>query len=337
MNKSIKGLGLQFAKPSVKLTDKDLAEIKAIVASGWFCEGKYVEEFEDYFKKTYNVKYAISCSSATQGLIITLKAANISHTTVALPAFTWPSTLYAIECNGCEPFWIDIDINTWNITDAPEFVTFESKTLRPQRIIGKEITAILPVDIFGNRAYIKDDRPVIYDAAHSFGVSGLGKRGIAEVVSFSFTKPVTSMQGGVILTDDDDIYYAAWEFRRLTAKMCEINALIGLKEIARHEEKLFERKRLIDLYRYYIDVPYTEQVIEIDSNYSTYSLLFEKEKRDRIADAFRKNNIEVKIYYDPLVSGLQNTDYIYNHIISLPLHAEVEDVIVDICKIINEA
>jgi len=321
---------IQFAKPDVKLSGKELEEIERIINSGWFCEGKYVEQVEDYFRTTCNVKYAISCSSATQGLVIALKAADIVSKIVALPSFTWPSTLYALECNNCTPYFCDININTWNILPPPEFVIKD-------RVIASEIEAIIPVDIFGNDSYINDGRPVIYDAAHGFGLNKLGQRGLAEVVSFSFTKPVTGMQGGIILTNNEKLYEDANELRRLSAKMCEINALILMNEINRKDEKLFERIRLIELYRYYLDVPFTEQVIECDSNYSTYSILLEIEKRYRIVKAFKENNVEVKTYYKPLISGLPNTDFIYNRILTLPIYSKIEDEIPRICKIVNEA
>jgi len=321
---------IQFAKPCVELNKFEMEEIYKICHSGQFCEGKYVEQVEDYFRTTCNVKYAISCSSATQGLVIALKAADIVNKTVALPAFTWPSTLYALGCNNCTPYFCDININTWNILPPPEFVIKD-------RVIASEIEAIIPVDVFGNDSYINDDRPVIYDAAHGFGLSKLGQRGLAEVVSFSFTKPVTGMQGGIILTNNEKLYEDANELRRLSAKMCEINALILMNEIKRKDEKLFERIRLIELYRYYLDVPFTEQVVECDSNYSTYSILLEIEKRDRVVKAFKENNVEVKVYYDPLISGLTNTDFIYNRILSLPIYSKIEDEIPRICKIINES
>jgi len=329
---------IQFAKPSVKLSNKEFDEIKRIISSGWYCEGRYVEQVEDYFKTTYGVKYAISCSSATQGLVIALKSIGMEehsysrNNLVALPSFTWPSTLYAISCNQMRPKWLDINIQSWDLSNTviPKYVIKNS-------VISDKIEAIISVDIFGNRSYVKADVPVIYDAAHGFGLKDLGKRGLAEVVSFSFTKPVTGMQGGIILTDDDMLAEYATEYRRLSAKMCEINALILMNEIKRRDEKLFERLRLIELYRYYLDISYTEQVIKEDSNYSTYCILLDPDKRDRVAQKFMENNIEVKIYYKPLVSELPNTNYIYSRIISLPIYSEIEDEIPRICKIINEA
>jgi len=321
---------LRFAKPDVKLSGKELDEIERIIKSGWFCEGKYIEQLEDYFRTTCNVKYTISCSSATQGLIIALKAANITNKTVALPAFTWPSTLYALECNNCTPYFTDIDLNTWNMLKPTKFII-------RNKIIANEIEVLVPIDTFGNQVCLKDERPTIIDAAHGFGLSNLGKRGLAEVVSFSFTKQICGMQGGIILTDDTNLAEEAGELRRLSAKMCEINALIILSEIKRYPEKRFEKERIIDLYRYYLDVEYREQKLNKGSNISTYCILLEPEKRDRVVQKLKENNIEVKVYYKPLVEGLPNTDFVYSRIISLPVYLEMEDEIPRICKLVNEA
>jgi len=315
---------VQFAKPSVKLSKQDLEVIKKILESGWFCEGKYVKRLERYFRETYKVKYAIACANCTSGLIIALKAVGIKNMKVAVQSFTWPSILYALQCNSNTPVWCDIDKNSWNI--EPKNIT--------------HCNAVIITDTFGNEAHIDTNLPVIVDAAHGFGLPNLGKRGLIEVVSFSFTKPVTGGQGGIILTNDNNIYEEAKELVRLSAKMLEISAYIILKEINNYENKLDKKLELIYMYREFLThkVFYQEQKIDNKSNHSVYSILLEsKEKRDRIVRSFRKNQIEVKTYYEPLVKGLENTDYIYNRIISLPTYSEMQSEIYRICNLINKA
>ncbi|MHA1233172.1 MAG: DegT/DnrJ/EryC1/StrS family aminotransferase [Candidatus Helarchaeota archaeon] len=98
---------IQFSKPDVKLTQDDMKKIQTSIESGWFCNGKYVQELEKHFRDKFKVKYAIACSNCTSGLIIAFKVLDIKNKDVAIPVFTWPSTLFAIECNENYPIFRD--------------------------------------------------------------------------------------------------------------------------------------------------------------------------------------------------------------------------------------
>jgi dTDP-4-amino-4,6-dideoxygalactose transaminase len=317
---------VQFVKPNIKLSMLDLLDIQESIESGWFCNSNYVSKLERHFRNTFNVKFAIACSNATSGLIIAFKALNIKNKRVAIPAFTWPSTLYALECNGNIPVWCDINKETWNID-------FETVLKRNDAF---PIDAVIPVDVFGSNSDLEINQPVIYDAAHGYGLPNLGNRGDIEVVSLSFTKPITAMQGGMILTNSRSAYLEAKELVALSAKMCEINAYIALKEIKNYKSRIVDKLDCIDLYKKLIYIPYETQKT---NNYSTtFSILLEsKDKRDRIAKRFKEDNIEVKIYYEPLIRGLLNTEEVYSRIISLPTYKDIIEEIPRICKHINEA
>jgi dTDP-4-amino-4,6-dideoxygalactose transaminase len=185
---------------------------------------------------------------------------------------------------------------------------------------------------------LETDTPVIYDAAHGFGLDRLGNRGIAEVVSFSYTKAVTGMQGGVILTNDGKLARKARKLVNLYAKLTEINSYICLKSIEDYNANCIKRWDAVEMYCSLLDDPYQIQEIPKQTNLSVFSILLEnKEKKDRVAEKFIKNGIEVKIYYKPLANTLENTNQIYRQIISLPTWDGVEKHIPEICEIINNA
>lgn len=310
---------LRFSKPDNTLRRGDFRRIKEIVKSGWVANGRYVHELENTFKEQFDVKYALACSSCTQGLIIALKAAKIKNKRVALPSFTWPSTLYAVECSGNTPVFCDVDKRTWLMIPEGNY------------------DVIFGVDTFGNQFETDIDKPLIVDAAHGYGLIKLGHRGLVEVVSFSFTKIITAMQGGMILTNSEEIYTEAKELRDLSAKMCEINALFCLNSIYSYSQKKHLTLKAINLYRKHIKIGRREQINPLDWNHSVYSILLDPETKNRVVNLFEKEKIEVKIYYEPLISGLPNTDWIYNRIIALPTYKEVIPQIPRICKIINSA
>jgi dTDP-4-amino-4,6-dideoxygalactose transaminase len=302
---------ISFSKPMICLDEEDYRDIKKVIDSGWVSIGQHMERLETRFRERFDVKHAIACSCCTQGLTIALKAAGWRNKRIAVPAFTWPSTIYAIESNiGNTPVFCDIDRRTWLIDlDNIEEDSYD---------------AVIAVDTFGNQANVRTNKPLIYDAAHGFDLDNLGHRGIAEVVSFSFTKVVSAIEGGMILTNDDEIAETAYELRRLSARMSEINAIIALKSLEKYDDNQQRKLNIIQKYKNSFDFDFTLQQIPSCTNYSVFSILLDTTiDRDIIAQAFRENNIEVKIYYEPLVKGLPRTDWVYSHIISLPIYPEI--------------
>lgn len=311
---------IPFHKMNLKMELKDLINIEDILTSGQVVNGKYTYYLEEHIKTMCKVKYAIACTSCTAGLTIALDAGGFTHGKVSMPAFTWPSTFYAARNNNNVTVFCDVNYDTW-LAEPSE-----------------EADLIIAVDTFGSMIELETDTPVIYDAAHGFGLDRLGNRGIAEVVSFSYTKAVTGMQGGVILTNDGKLARKARKLVNLYAKLTEINSYICLKSIEDYNANCIKRWDAVEMYCSLLDDPYQIQEIPKQTNLSVFSILLEnKEKKDRVAEKFIKNGIEVKIYYKPLANTLENTNQIYRQIISLPTWDGVEKHIPEICEIINNA
>jgi dTDP-4-amino-4,6-dideoxygalactose transaminase len=295
---------MRFHKPHFFLKKKDYKEIENIFDSGWVSMGKYVKKLEEHFKKMCSVKYAIGCSSCTQGLIIAIKSAGWEHKNVAVPAFTWPSSAYALSLNNNHPVYCDINNKTWLLGDIDE-----------------DCDAILSVDVFGNDSMMKSELPVIYDAAHAYGLKNLGNRGIAEVVSFSHTKLITACEGGMILTNDDELASNATELRQLSSRMMEINAFIALKSIENYYEIIGMKREMIKKYMNGFNFTYSTQQIPIQTNNSVYTILFNSPRdKNRVNRALLTAGIETKAYYEPIVNGLPVTDDIYSRILALPVY-----------------
>ncbi len=313
---------MRFSYPAIDFDAKTILHFAEIFESGWVSNSEHVRELEAHYCKMCDVKYALACCNATQGLTIAISAAGWKNKKVAVPAFTWPSTIYAIIHNSCDPVYCDIDPQTW---------AMDINSLK------KSYDAIVPVDIFGNQVNISSRKfPVIYDAAHAYGLPLLGKRGLAEVVSMSHTKYPTASEGGIILTNDDKIAERASEERRLAARMSEANAIIGLNSIRKYDYFKAQRKAIIQRYLDGIKIPFTTQKVITATNNSVFAILIEPGLRDKIADHLRnKLDLEVKIYYEPIVSGLRNTDYVYKRILALPTHIRMFEILDDVIAGIN--
>ncbi len=316
---------IQFNKPTISLEKSDYKEIQNIINSGWVSIGVNVEKLEAEFKSRFKVKHAIACSSCTQGLVVVMKAAGWRNKSIAVQPFTWPSTIYAIESNiGNVPVFCDIDPESW-LVDIGSLPT-------------NTYDAVLAVDTFGNQADIKTNKPVIYDAAHGFDLKDLGHRGIAEVVSFSFTKVVSASEGGMILTNNNRIAETARELRRLSCRMPEINAVIALRSLKNYEKNQEAKMQIIEGYLKRFDFNYHTQQIPTCTNHSVFSILLDSpNERDAIAHALKKSGVEFKTYYEPMITGLKNVDLVYSRILSLPVYPQIADVLDKICAIINTA
>lgn len=318
---------IRYANPHFDITEEDLRVIKGILCSGWVSISKHVLELEENFKKMCGVKYAIATTSASQALLLTVKALGWKKMKVALPSFTWPSTYYAIEkFADIEPVFTDIDPQTWLI---------DLNYLKKCR---KKFDAVIAVDLFGNQCSVDTDRPVLYDAAHAFGLPRLGKRGLVEVVSLSFSKIITACEGGIILTDDEGFSEEVRYLRRVVSRMSEINAYLCNQAIKNKEKYFTRRKEIVNLYHKHLKIPYRNQKIPEATNYSVFSILLPSNKdREKIVNCFNRNSIEVKIYHDPLVNGFPVTDDIFSRIIALPVNYDFKDHVPMLCDLINKA
>lgn len=317
---------INYNRFSINVQDVDYDYLKNILFTGFVSIDKKVEELEGIFRNKFGVKYAIACTNATQGLIISLKSSGWRNKRIAVPAFTWPSTIYAIESNnGNIPVFCDINPKTWAIN-----LSYLKET---------DYDAVLAVDIFGSSTKVDTNKPLIYDAAHGYNLDNLGHRGLVEVISLSFTKTLTAMEGGMILTNDENIYEVAKELRRLSSRMPEFNAMIALQSLKNYDKNFARRLELKNKYIKQLKFKYTLQEVSSDCNCSVFCILLENSFiRDRITNELKNNNIGYKTYYEPIVHGLPVTDDIYSRIIALPLYPTLTDDEHNyICDIMNKS
>jgi dTDP-4-amino-4,6-dideoxygalactose transaminase len=349
---------LPITRPTTVAFD-DLAEIfKGIVSSGQLTNGEYVRRFEDAAKEYLGVKHAVAVASCTAGLMLTLKALDISGS-VILPGFTFFATAHAVLWNGLNPAFADCDPSTFNI-DVNSVA----------RSIAGDTAAILAVYIFGNPPDIGDlenlankyGLKLIFDAAHAFGSLYRGRKagsfGDAEVFSLSPTKLLVACEGGLVTTNDDVLARRIRigrdygnpgdydpEFVGLNARMTEFNAAFALKNLETIEFKVKKRNELASLYqRHLAGVPGIRfQTIDPRdrSTFKDFSVLIDPKlfgsSRDELSLELLKSNIATKKYYYPAVHKLKSitaacaashpdlpaTDHVSKNIISLPIYSHM--------------
>jgi len=179
--------------------------LKAPIESGWITQGPKVKEFENAFAIRHNVKHALAVSNCTTALHLALVACGVkAGDEVLVPAFTWVSTANAVMYCNATPVFVDIDPLTFNIDVTKIKDKITSKTV-----------AIIPVHLFGLCAdidFIKENFPqlkIVEDGACAAGSALRGKPAgsLGDVGCFSFhpRKSVTTGEGGMLTTNDDQL------------------------------------------------------------------------------------------------------------------------------------
>ncbi len=193
---------IQISTPSIG--QEEYKSLEQTLMSGWVTQGPKVREFEEQFADYHKVNSALAVTSCTTGLQLILAALDIgSGDEVIVPAFTWVSTANVVVHAGATPVFVDIDLDTYNIN--------------PEKIKEKVTTktkAIIAVHLFGLCADMEGIQsaapgiPIIEDAACAVGAKHphgfAGTLGIAASFSFHPRKTITTGEGGMVTTNDEN-------------------------------------------------------------------------------------------------------------------------------------
>lgn len=348
---------MRFSKPVLPSYLELKKDINNILSNGLITNGKYVEYLEDLIKDYLGVRNVISVSNCTSGLIISIKSLNLPEgSEVILPSFTFLASALGVYWNNLKLKFVDVDKNTFllNIDDLKEKININT-------------SAVLGVHQFGNPLVNPDlfklceekKIKLFFDSAHALGASSnhskVGDLGCFEVFSLSPTKIITSGEGGIISTNDDDLAERIRRLRNygldhkyncdvpgLNARMTEFEAIVGIHSFKNIENNIRSRNFLASVY--------IEELLDIDgikfqkissdsiSTYKDFCILHKY--RNKIIKLLNLNNIEYKICYDPSLHNttkfrtndiLPNTEYLEKHILCLPMYPDLTDM--DIYKI----
>lgn len=189
--------------------DEEKEAIVKPLETGWVVQGPNVAKFQNMFADFTGSKYAHAASNCTTALHLGLEAMGITKgDKVIVPSFTYVASANAVEYTGAEVVFCDIDLKTFNIDET-----------KLEEIIKKDssIKAIMPVNLFGlcaNMPYImelakKYNLKVIEDSACGFdgwiGDKHSGTFGDCGCFSFHPRKSICTGEGGMLITDDEDI------------------------------------------------------------------------------------------------------------------------------------
>jgi len=243
------------------ITEKEISYVADAAANDWYENaGNYVRRFEDAFAGYVGRKFALSLPSCTSGLHLSLLALGVGKgDEVIVPDVTWIASSAPISYVGARPVFVDIDPATWCISTDAVTAAISDRT-----------RAVIAVDLYGSMPDMAallsvteaHGVPLIEDAAEAIGSryagSLAGSFGETSVFSFHGSKTLTTGEGGMVVTDREDLYERMSMLRdhgRMPGdtsffnaevaykyKMSSLQAALGLAQVERVEE-LIARKR----------------------------------------------------------------------------------------------
>ena len=352
----------------LNIDSEEEKEILRTLRSKWISMGENVKQFERGFGELLNTKHSIAVTNCTAALHLALKILGIKEgDEVIVPSLTFVATVNAVRYVGAVPVFADI-------------TSFEDLSINPRDIISKitkKTKAFIPMH-FGGFACNMDEISkiakennifIIEDAAHSpfseYKNKKLGTLGDLGCFSFFSNKNITSAEGGMVVTDNDDFAARAKLMRShgmttvsydrakghatkydvlelgYNYRMDDVRAAIALAQLKKLKADVEKRAQLRNCYLSYlknikaITIPYQDFPYK-SSNYIFPIILNDSkaEKRDLIRKKLADKGIETSIHYPAVhrfsiykefAAELPKTEYVADNEITLPLYYSLSE------------
>lgn len=350
---------------TIPIADPQLGEnernaVLDVLDSGDLAAGDEVTAFEQSFAEFCDAEHAVATTNGTTALHTALVAAGIGEgDTVITTPFSFVATANVIRLVGAEPVFADIDPTTFALD--PDAVEDRIRELG-------EVDAIMPVHLYALAADMdrfrelgeRYDATVIEDAAQAHGAEYNGKQAgtLGDVACFSFypTKNITSGEGGMITTDDEEIAAAAERFINHgrseggygyehvdvghNFRMTNIAAAIGRHQLPRLPEYVQSRRenaaRLTELLS---ETPVVTPTEPDGRRHAYHQYTIRCGNRDTVSEALDESGIGTSVYYptpihqlgayDGYDASLPTAETISDQVLSLPVHPSLSSAEVD--------
>lgn len=342
----------------------------------WKCKrltnnAKYHREFEKALCEHLGVKYISLFANGTMALITALQVLRITGEVITTP-YSFVASTHSLWWNNIKPVFVDIE---------PHYFGLDAEKI--EAAITPQTSAILPVHVYGYPCAVERIQeiadtyglPVIYDAAHAFGVQYRGQSllnwGDLSVLSFHATKVFNTFEGGAIVCHDEKTkkridYLKNFGFAGETtviapginAKMNEVQSAFGLLQLKYIDRAIERRKKITEQYRQNLKnisgLSFFCDRENVKHNYCYFPITIDPvlcgRKRDDIYDDLKSHNIFTRRYFYPLIStfppykmlpssakdNLPISHKVADQVLCLPIYPDLQDEdVANICKIVK--
>ncbi len=308
------------------ITDAEINAVTQVLRSPNLALGPKLTEFEQKMAEYAGSKHAIAVNSGTSGLFLCFNALNIGPgDEVITTPFTFIASVNSIIMAGAKPVFVDIDPENLNIDPDKIEAAITPKT-----------KAIEPVIVFGNPARIdevcevarKNKLVVVEDSCEGLGSVYKGKKigTFGKLGNFAFypNKQMTTGEGGIIVTDDDDLADMCYSLRNqgrgkgggwlaherlgYNYRLSDINCALGIVQLSRLEE--FKAKRA-QVAKWYQEILKDDQRIivphaptESDMSWFVFVIRLSKDykqsHKEKVMKLMHDNGVQVSNYFPPV-------------------------------------
>jgi perosamine synthetase len=310
------------------ITQKEIDYVTDAVTNAWYGNANiYHDKFEKLFASYLGTKYAVALPSCTSAIHLSLLALDISAgDEVIVPDVTWIASAAPINYVGATPVFADIEPQTWciSVESLESYITPKTKAIIPVNLYGgmPEMDALIAIAK-------KYNLVIIEDAAESIGSEYHGRKsgsfGDTGVFSFHGSKTLTTGEGGMLVTDRDDIYQRVLFLRDhgrkpgdklfyntevgYKYKMSSMQAALGLAQLERIEELIDRKRQIFSWYQAELDsTPGLTLNYEPPNTKNTYwmvtAIINPKLGIDKhqLMDKLREQQIDTRPFFHPLSS-----------------------------------
>jgi dTDP-4-amino-4,6-dideoxygalactose transaminase len=312
---------LHVGRPNIGHRERLLERINDLLDRRWLTNrGPYVQEFEQRIADMVGVKHCIAMCNATVGMEIAIRAVGLTGE-VIVPSMTFIATAHALQWQEITPVFCDIDPKTHNLDPG-----------RVEEMITPRTTGIIGVHLWGRPCDVealaeiarRQNLKLLYDAAHAFGCSHNGRMiggfGDAEIFSFHATKFFNTLEGGAVVTNDDDLAakirlmknfgFAGYDnviYIGTNGKMNEVSAAVGLTSLESLDEFIAVNHRHYKQYQHELaGIPGVRLVTYNDAEKCNYQYIVleideavTQVSRDQLVDILCAENILARRYFYP--------------------------------------
>ncbi|MFW6387015.1 MAG: UDP-4-amino-4,6-dideoxy-N-acetyl-beta-L-altrosamine transaminase [Bacillota bacterium] len=313
------------------LDEKDIAAVTEVLKGDWLTTGPKINEFEQAVADYCGAEYAVAVSSGTAALHAACFAAGIGEEDeVITTPLTFAATANSVLYCGGKPVFADVDPQTYNLSPG---------AVREK--VNENTKAVIPVDYTGqpvnmdaiNEIAAENDLVVIEDACHAIGAEYKGQKvgSLADMAVFSFhpVKHITSGEGGMVLTDNEEYYKKLKQFRThgitkaeeeftgdshgpwfyeqqflgYNYRMTDIQAALGLSQLNKLDQFIARRREIVREYnRAFSDMdeiitPY--QHPDTDSSWHLYVIQVKVDRKEMF-NCLLEHNIGANVHYIPV-------------------------------------
>ncbi|MCA2305803.1 DegT/DnrJ/EryC1/StrS family aminotransferase [Mycobacterium intracellulare] len=354
---------IPFIRPSFPVPAELAEDFDAIVRTNWYTnfgpkERQFAHALGEYLGRDLHVA---TLANGTLALIAALHVALGPGTRdryLLMPSFTFVAVAQAAQWTGYRPWFIDIDLETWQPSVASASAVLESSRDQVAGILLPNVFGVGNPDIDAWEKLAADwNLPIVIDSAAGFGSAyadgrRVGGRGTCEIFSFHATKPFAVGEGGALVSRDPQLVEQTHRFQNfgfdesrectqlgMNGKLQEISAAIGLRQLVGLDRRLASRRKVFDCYRTELG----SVGLQFQPNAGASSLCFVSAccasagHKAAVLAALQEQAVQARDYYNPPLhlqphfvadpqmrsADLPATVDICSRIVSLPVHDDM--------------